>query len=98
MEHLKIFLFLLMILYFFSKNKESFINYSISNESPEKNMTTDFFFKNMNESDIIKADYQKVYDMYDKINDFDFLFLEKKICLDGSYCISSPSPEPLSPP
>ena len=95
MDHLKICLFLIMILYVFYKNKESFINYSVSNENPEKNMEIEYFFKNMNQSEIIKADYQKLYDMYDKINDFDFLFLEKKICLDGNYCSSSPSPPPI---
>ena len=55
------------------------------------------FFKNMDQSEVIKADYEKVYDMYDKINDFDFLFLQKKICLDENYCISSPSPNPSDP-
>ena len=94
MDNLKLFLFLLMILYLLYKNKESFVNYSISGETPETNMEIDHFFKNMNKSEVVKADYQKIYDMYDKINDFDFLFLERKICFNGDYCISSPSPSP----
>ena len=97
MDYLKIFLFVLMLLYIINKNKESFINYPISNENIETNMEIEYFFKNMDKTEVIKADYDKVYDMYDKINDFDFSFLEKKICLDEKYCISSPSPNPSSP-
>ena len=55
-------------------------------------MDIEYFFKNIKQKKIIKKDYDNLYNMYDKINDYDFLFLEKKICLDGNYCNSSPSP------
>lgn len=96
MEVLKLFLFIIMILFTINKTKESFINYTISNENPEKNMRIDYFFKEI-QSDIQKADYDKVYDMYEKIDNYDFSNLTNLVCFDDIECINYSSSSPIMP-